>query len=151
MVEPRERKLKELLAYWEGKRAGRPMPARTDIDPVEIPALLPHVILVDTAERLEDFRYRLFGTEACRGFAHDRTGVRFAELPRIENFDEVYAGYWRTYAERRPQYFHGNIVSAARSHVLYSRLTMPLSSDGEQVDMLLGGVVFFSACAPSSV
>jgi hypothetical protein len=143
VIEPREEELKELLAYWEARRGMRPMPARADIDPVDIPSLLPYIVLVETAETLGDFRYRLCGTEFCRGFEGERTGVRFADLPRIENYDQVYEGYWRTYEEKAARYFHGQIVSPTRDFVKYSRLTLPLSTDGEWVDMILGGFVFF--------
>ncbi|MFQ5775424.1 MAG: PAS domain-containing protein [Kiloniellaceae bacterium] len=142
MVEPKEPQLRELLAYWQNKRGPRLMPRRADVDPIEIPHLLPHLILVDTGQTLGEFRYRLFGTEVCKGFEHDRTGVRFSDLPRIPNYDEIYGGYWRTYVDRKPVYFHGQIVSASRDYIRYSRLTLPLSVDGEHVDMLLGGVVF---------
>jgi hypothetical protein len=144
-LSPEEPKLRALLAYWQDKRAGRPMPARADIDPVEIPALLPHLMLIETAERLDDFRYRLCGTEVCCGFRRDQTGCRFSDAPRIANYEKVYEGYWRTYAEKQPQYFRGRVFTVARSHVCYSRLMLPLSADGIHVNMLLGGVVFSSA------
>ncbi len=143
MVEPQEKELKDILAYWESKRADRAMPARRDIDPLEIPKLLPRLLMVDTAERLDDFCYRLYGTEVCKGFENDRTGLHFSQLPRIENYDVVYGGYWRTYVEKTPVYFHGQIVSEARNYIRYSRLTLPLSDDGAAVDIILGGVVFF--------
>jgi len=80
-----ETRLRELFEYWNAKRGERRMPLRSEIDPAEIPALLPHMMLVDTAETLEDFRYRLFGTSVCHGFGHDRTGVRFGDLPKIDS------------------------------------------------------------------
>ncbi len=140
MVEPREARLRALQLYWDSKRGERAMPARADLDPVEIPELLPYVVLVDTAETLEDFRYRLVGTEVCAGFERDPTGVRFADLARTENFDEVYDGYWRTIRERTPQHFHGPLGSAD-GPIQFSRLTLPLSRDGNHVDMILGGIV----------
>ena len=33
--------------YWETKRGSRSMPARADIDPIEMKAFLPHVVLMD--------------------------------------------------------------------------------------------------------
>lgn len=106
--------------------------------------LLPNLLFVDTAETLGEFRYRLFGTELSRGFEHDRTGVRFADLPQIENYDEIYEGYWRTYRDGVVVYFSGQIVSSRKSWLGYSRLTLPLSTDGVQVDKILGGIVFSS-------
>lgn len=138
-----ERPLRELYAYWDHVRGDRRMPARADIDPIHIPGLLAHLMLVETAPTLEAFRYRLFGTALAEGFGHDRTGRRFAELPRIANFDEVYDGYWRTYTTATPQYFHGGIVSPGRQYLCYSRLTLPLSRNGSDVDLILGGAIFF--------
>ena len=39
--------LAELYAYWTAKRGARFAPSRAEIDPVEIPRLLPHLMLVD--------------------------------------------------------------------------------------------------------
>ena len=40
--------LRELLRYWEGAKAGKPLPARADIDPLEIgPALLPYILIAE--------------------------------------------------------------------------------------------------------
>ena len=58
-------RLRELLAYWEGKRAGRPFPARSDVSPADIVSHLPSVFLVDAvppALGVADFRVRLMGT-----------------------------------------------------------------------------------------
>lgn len=135
--------LRELYDYWRRKHADERLPSRDDIDPSEMPSLLPNILLADTAETLGAFRYRLYGTEVCQGFEHDRTNIRFADLPRIENYDEVYSGYWQTYREADPVYFHGRIVSQQKNWLMYSRLTLPLSSDGKDIDKILGGVVFY--------
>ncbi len=144
-IDPSEPQLRQLLAYWEAKRGDRRLPARGDIDPAEIPQLLPDLIMVDTGPTLDSFRYRLFGTRVCAGFGHERTGMRFSDLPRIENFDAVYEDYWLTCRERAPHYFHGQIASLPSEFSTYSRLLLPLSSDGEEVDIILGGFVFFPA------
>ncbi|MCH2395582.1 PAS domain-containing protein [Oceanibaculum sp.] len=68
-------RLRQLYDYWEGKRGNRLMPARTDIDPVEIPGLLPNLILIDV-ERGERnrYRFRLYGTEVCANRGADLPG-----------------------------------------------------------------------------
>ncbi len=144
MIEPWEARLRALKRYWDDKRGSRAMPARADLDPVDIPEFLPILVLVDTAETLEEFRYRLIGTEACAGFDRDRTGARFADLPRTESFDEVYSGYWRSFQERTPQYFQGQLALIGNGRIRFSRLTLPLSHDGSHVDMILGGIVYSS-------
>ncbi len=141
LVEP---ELSELFGYWHGKRDGRTCPARRDVDPLDIPHLLSNLILVDTAESLQAFRYRVFGTEVCRGFGSDRTGVTLGELAAgVENHEFVFAGYWRAFELAQPDYFHGRTVSFSRDYKRYSRLLLPLSEDGARVDMILGGMVFF--------
>jgi len=66
-------RLEQVYLYWRGKAAGRAMPSRADIDPIEIPKLLPDVMLV---ERHEDgrYRYRLIGTENTRAHGMNATG-----------------------------------------------------------------------------
>ncbi len=149
MSESWEARLRALKRYWDDKRGGREMPARADLDPVEVPELLPYMLLVETAETLGAFRYRLIGTEVCRGFDRDRTGAYFADLPRIESFDEIYGSYWRSFRERTPQYFHGPLALSGaltgNGRTEFSRLTLPLSRDGNHVDMILAGIVYSDA------
>src|SRR5580658_1065080 len=45
--EPRDPNLHALYAYWNTLRGGRPLPRRADIDPTEIPKLLPQILMYD--------------------------------------------------------------------------------------------------------
>jgi hypothetical protein len=62
----------ELYHYWLAQRGPRAMPARSDLNPGDIPALLPHLMLVDKVA--DCFRYRLIGTGVTREVGHDATG-----------------------------------------------------------------------------
>src|SRR5258706_4642995 len=62
----------DLYRYWDGTRNGRLMPARRDIDPADIPALLPHVSLIHKPDG--QFRFRLVGSAAAEQFGRDLTG-----------------------------------------------------------------------------
>lgn len=53
--------LSELHDYWRSRCNGRPFPPRADIDPVDIPSLLEHLVLMDVLRDPLDFRYRLVG------------------------------------------------------------------------------------------
>ena len=81
--------LDTLLRYWSSKRAGRIMPERPELDPVEMgPALLPHLMITEYLERGRSVRVRLCGTAAVARLGCDPTGRRidgtfnaeFAEL-----------------------------------------------------------------------
>ena len=59
--------LSALLRYWEDKRAGRRMPARSDIDPIEMgKRLLPHLMLCEISEHGNAIRIRLVGTSLVK-------------------------------------------------------------------------------------
>ena len=57
-------RLQDALDYWRLKSAGRSVPRRADIDPLDIPKLLPHLMLVEGSSVCR-YRYRLIGTEAA--------------------------------------------------------------------------------------
>ena len=68
-----DERLKEGYAYWCRKAPGAKLPRRADIDPSEIPHLLPHIRIVDVVEHRR-FRYRLVGTETRQQHKTDPTG-----------------------------------------------------------------------------
>jgi hypothetical protein len=74
-----DERLLQLHAYWRHKATGRPMPCRADLDPIEIPQLLPHVMLVDVL-RSSRYRYRLIGTENAREHGINATGCYLDEV-----------------------------------------------------------------------
>jgi hypothetical protein len=53
---------------------GRALPSRSDIDPIEIPRLLPHIMLVDVMGP-GLYRYRLVGTEIATAMGVNARGV----------------------------------------------------------------------------
>ena len=74
LVEPQVR---QFLDYWESRRRGRSrMPGRPNLDPADIPGLLPGVFLVDVLVSGSGlrFRYRLLGTEHTEIYGADLTG-----------------------------------------------------------------------------
>ena len=71
--------LSALRAYWTGKCFGRAMPRRTDINPREIPSLLPHMMILEIHEPLR-FCFRLVGTKICERWGDNHTGKWLDEL-----------------------------------------------------------------------
>jgi hypothetical protein len=61
------------------RRGARPMPARADIDPVDLPRfVLPHLALLEVFDAGARYRWRLTGTEVVKRFGCDATG-RFGD------------------------------------------------------------------------
>jgi hypothetical protein len=136
-------RLRQAFGYWDAKRAGRAMPARRDIDPIDIPALLPWIMLIDVIVAPElDFRYRLIGSEIRRISHGNFAGHRFSALPGkgrgsvvFDNCEQVVLT--RTPFSRSPPYVGPDPRVAQCENLL-----LPLSSDGEGVDMILQVVTF---------
>lgn len=135
-------RLRALFGYWREKRGDRAMPARADLDPLEIPTLLPIVGLVDVLDGGARFRYRLVGTEIVEVDGHDPTGRFLDEAPPDSGYADYLIGLFREVTrERRPLYGESDFRGQGRIERRVRRLLMPLSCDGRSVDMIFGGQV----------
>ncbi|MEQ8266833.1 MAG: PAS domain-containing protein [Parvibaculum sp.] len=136
-------KLAALHAWWTGKRreAGR-LPSRADVNPAEIPRLLPHIALLDILRDPLDYRYRLVGTRLVEMMGAERTGKRMREVltpPAIEATVELMTQLLRT---REPLAFSGTLFWLGKDYIEFETVILPLSSDGETVDMAVMGLEF---------
>jgi hypothetical protein len=134
--------LRSLLAYWESRRNGHPMPARADLDPLHFPALMSRVMLVDVLGPPLDFRYRLVGTAAVERLGADYTGARFSELAYQTPSSLMFSFAMAITEARQPGWAEIRHVGPDLTSRTSIILAMPLSGDGQTVDMLLYGVDF---------
>jgi hypothetical protein len=103
---PEGQRLRAIHAYWDGKRRGRLMPSRADIDPLELKPYLPQLVLLDVEGDPPRFRYRLVGAEVTRvrqGLVKsDPTGEFVDAVTHHQGTAAVLAHYRRVVAERKP-------------------------------------------------
>src|SRR5580704_7994380 len=121
------------------------MPGRADIDPIEIPKLLPDVMLVERDDNGR-YRYRLVGTENAQAHGMNATGRYLDEvLPGPEYKDHVIALYDECVAARRALYSECLFMSPhQRGPERHTKvLFMPLAEDGETVNMVFVMQVLF--------
>lgn len=135
-------RLREALAYWRSKLAGRAMPSRRDLDPVDMPRLLPYVMLMDVLVGPLDFRYRLIGTEARSILKHDYTGIRFSELPGKGKGSIVWDNCEQVVATGAPYSRNVPYVGPERYVRGCENLLMPLSENGIDVNMIVKVISF---------
>ena len=136
--------LRELKAYWESRRKSRLFPRRSDIDPVHIPRLLPHIFLADVEREAGlRFRFRLVGTCLEDAVRQWLTGCYVEELKVDGARDEILAQY-RLCAERCvPVVSRHRFINEDQRPFDYERLLLPLAvSVDNRVDMILGGICF---------
>jgi hypothetical protein len=131
-------RLEQAYEYWRRKAAGRKLPRRRDIDPIEIPKLLPDVMLVDV-ETDGRYRYRLIGTENTQAQGVTATGRYLDEvLPGPEYRNHVLSLYDEAVQKKQALYSEclflspGRLAPERHTKVLF----MPLSQDGETVNMV---------------
>ncbi len=128
------------LQYWEERRGERRMPARADIDPLHIPALLPQVFLIDVRRDPLDFGYRLLGTQIVRHSAADYTGKSLRDLPAQCPPSQMWSLFQRVVEEGRP--FTAEVPYLHLPGKTVEILAAPLSVDGTNVNMIFGVVQF---------
>jgi len=138
---PENAPLRDFFAYWQGKRRDGLLPARADIEPTEIPQLLPNIFLIDVvAGERPRFRFRLVGTTIV-SMEFEMTNAFLDELvagveatPMGRQYLDAAAG--RIYLRRQ------RLDWRERGHINYDVLLLPLADDGETTNMLFGLAVY---------
>jgi len=129
-----------LYAFWDAKRAGRAMPARRDIDPVEMKPWLARLMLIEVVEGGRDFRYRLVGSDVAQRLGFEATGKLQSELPAAPEILAQFQAEHRAVVESgRPGFaVHAYVSPVSDRWIKFERLLLPLGEAGGGVTMLLG-------------
>src|SRR5687768_16481804 len=134
-------RLHQVYAYWQQKRGGRALPARRDIEPADLVAVLPHLMMVDVEEGPR-FRYRLFGTAVVEAFGSDPTG-KYVDDVMVGAYKTFLLGLYNDLVTSKKPIYSTSIYGGKRDTMLWTqRLMLPLSSDGTKVDKVLAIQVF---------
>ena len=131
------------LAYWQRIRAGRTMPLKRDLDPVDIPArLLPHLQIIDVVDGGRRFRYRLIGTSLVESYGKDYTGTHADELVSGERRRFIHSVYQTVCTIKAPVFSHNCYHTVRHTDLFANRIYMPLSHQGYEVGFILGALSF---------
>ena len=131
---------RELYGYWHGlQREGRP-PSRADLDPpLQIPRLLPNLMLIDAVDG--HFRMRLVGSEVVRRAGRDPTGLRLDPLVITERGIPAFVGFLeKTVETRRPVIY--SVERGDQTAFGAIGLLLPLSGPNHEIPMILGGLFY---------
>ncbi len=126
-----------MYRYWDGKRRGRPMPARQDIEPLEFPRLLPGTLLVDVVADPRCYVDRLVGTREALARGEDPTGKPVAETFFGLSRENVLANYDHALEHRSFLYDDDRFQAPGGRYSVEESLFLPLSSDGERLNMIM--------------
>jgi hypothetical protein len=130
-----------LHVYWLGKcRDGR-LPARTDIDPLELPRdLLPGIALLEVEaqpDKTRRYRIRLFGSALAAMTGADETGRYYDETIPAAGYAVLRQQLDQVVSQARPVFFASPSAAPGRGFLYFGRFGLPLASDGRRVDMIL--------------
>jgi len=121
--------IEALYRYWLSKSAGRPMPEKRDLDPTDIPTLLPHILLWEVLSE-GGYRCRLAGTRIVEVHGRELKGMTAAELHGTANA-EIQAEYDQVARTLTPHYVERSMSWYHREYRRYKRLLLPLGRNGE--------------------
>ncbi len=129
---------REVFAYWSSLCGERRMPARDAFRPAKIIRRLPTISLIDVCGEPARYRVRLAGTGLREVFGLELTGREIDELPIADQ-----PGYWRgvyetVTASGRPAHGFAALSWRGRPNVVQAWLRLPMSDDGDRVNMVLG-------------
>lgn len=134
-----------LKNYWDSKKAGRALPSRADIKPSDMKEQLGWVILLDALPGYADFRYRTIGTRVTQYFLADGTGKTLTEAFKSYGDEVVTAVLWvhrKAAKEKIAVRTFGGAGWLGRSFLDFDALFLPLSDDGDTVNMILSAFTF---------
>ncbi len=131
----RHNELSRVLTYWQSKVQKDRLPARRDINPVDVKYVLGSIVLVDVHRAPLRFRYRVHGTKLVQRDGFDMTGKWLSEHPEPEYRDRIFAAWSVALAS-------GGIMHGFRDYTVdnrvrtYEVLALPLAENGAVIDKL---------------
>jgi hypothetical protein len=126
--------------YLAAKAPPGKLPGRQHIDPVELPDLLPYLMLIDVIQQAGGpprYRIRLAGTIVTALQGREITDKFVDEILTGSEGVEIIERYGDILKTHDPQHRIGTVATPGRDHASYERMTFPLAADGEHVDMLI--------------
>jgi hypothetical protein len=129
--------IRQLFLYWQGKcRDGR-IPRRADIDPAEIPRLVPNILIVDVEYNPFRVRYRLVGTKVVQATGFEITGRYLDEIVLADDEGPFLESYQTACTTKAPILTRIKWHLDAETTGEYDACFLPLSEDGETVNKVL--------------
>lgn len=137
-------KQRDLYAYWVKIKGDMLIPCRKDMDPVDIPHLLSAMWMADVVGAGQDeftFKVRLFGTDLVRAFQLEGTNLKLENLSFTRDIIKRLSNLVRT---KQPYYHECKHPVESDDFKFYSTLTLPMSHDSGNVDIIVSVLHFYS-------
>jgi hypothetical protein len=134
----RSARLRAVLRYWVEKSAGQTMPFRRQIEPTEIPGILPIALLA--AVTPAGVRMRLLGTEATTAYGSETRDCPISDIQLGEFTVSWQDAFSHVVQSARPAYATGTYLRGNELCRVETVLT-PLTEDGSSISHIFGGLL----------
>jgi hypothetical protein len=132
-------KVTRLHDYWQELRGARLMPARRDIDAVEIWSLLPYIHVSEWHENPDRVRYRVAGTEVVASIGREISGHWLTDFHTDPKDIAETMTLYRQVVARRAPIIGRTLGSMQRLGVeSFEWILCPLSEDGGAATHFIG-------------
>ena len=138
-------RVRAIYRYWDSKRKGRRMPARADLDPLDIPRFLPDICPVDVVPDERKYVYRLIGTNEAAMRGRDPTGLPVGQGYFGTSKESVFLNYDGVAQSRAPRLDRDPSLTSDNRFIQHESIFLPLSDDGQRVNMILVFTVYGQA------
>src|SRR5262245_63511473 len=116
--------------YWQSKRNGHAIPARSAFDPLlEIPALVRFMMLKDVQRDPLDFRYRLVGTGLRPHMTTDYTGQWMSDVEYQRPPSTIWDYHKQVAETGEPLFIKPNYVGPHKDYLFVEAAMLPLAED----------------------
>lgn len=133
------------VEYWNSKRTSDGPPDRDLLDPLEVPRLLPYLLLKEAQRDPWDFRYRLVGTVVREHCRDNWTGKWMSEIPG-QDASSVIFRVTRWVCERgEPAIYRPPYVGPHKEFKYCEAAVMPWRNGGGLIDRVLVAADFLTA------
>ena len=139
---PQHPQLRQLYDYWQALRGSRAMPSRVDIDPTQIPKVLPQIIMYNV-DGPGAYTVRLVGENVRSFVGQNATGRRAGSIMDPRSAETMIHILDSVVAERAPKFRAGKAHwHQDKAYREFEACFLPLSTDGVAINVILGAVTF---------
>lgn len=128
-------RLRSAHDYWDGLNLDGVLPGRQHIQPDDIIALLPYIVILDYTNG--QYRCRLAGTAVTQGLGQELTGQMLDQQLLGSAYMDWFRRLEAVRRHAKPMSGEENLWWLDRSHRHFHWLCLPLAADGLHVDKLL--------------
>ncbi|MDE2111403.1 MAG: PAS domain-containing protein [Alphaproteobacteria bacterium] len=131
--------VRQVYEYWLSKASHERLPSRADIRPHELKQLAARAFLIDVLRKPLHFKVRFFGSRLVDWAGRDLTGLVIREADNGVPWRQLFHEYRSVVETRQPRHDEHS-AGWGKEYQRYERIVLPLSSDGQTVDMLFGAL-----------